>query len=141
MLAVCESTVALSASYAPTALSTSCLAMASFHQSQVAIHGDFGQLQVGLRGGQLGFGLIKLLIDLRRFDLGQQLSGFHARADIGVPFLQITAGARVHRRIDERLNVAGQRDFFLQSPRLGWITETDGIACSSVLSLNRGRGV
>ena len=60
------------------------------------------------RRWRLGLGLAVLRIDFRRLDVGQQLAGLHVFADVGVPALQIAAGARIDRCVDECLHIARQ---------------------------------
>ena len=67
---------------------------------------DLGELQIGFRSGQSAAGLRQLLVDLRRLNHGQQLPGFYVRTDVEIPLLQITVGARVNRRRDERLHIS-----------------------------------
>ena len=57
------------------------------------------KLGIGLRAGQVGLGLHDLLVEVGRLDLGEQLAGLHRRADVGLPFLQIAADARVELRL------------------------------------------
>ena len=40
----------------------------------------------GLRLREFGFGLLELLVQLRRLDFRQQLAGVHVLTDIHVPF-------------------------------------------------------
>ncbi len=54
------------------------------------------------------------------------------RADIEIPSLQVAVDARINRRGDVCLSVAGQHHLFRPAPRLGWITVTVGIAMSRV---------
>src|SRR5271169_59685 len=79
-------------------------------QIPVAVCGDPRQVQVGFRGGQVGSQLPQGLIDFGGVDLRQQLAGFHAGADIHIPFLQVTVGAGVDGSVDERLHVGGEHD-------------------------------
>ena len=104
----------------PTALSTSCWATACFVQQRlVTIPRDLSQFEIGLRCIQGAARLRQLLIDLRRLNDGEQLSGLHMCADIEVPLLQIAIGAGVNRRRYERLHVAGQDDLRGRGSLLG----------------------
>jgi hypothetical protein len=73
--------------------------------------GDLRQIQVGLSGLQIGLGLLQLMVHFGRLDLGQKITRFHARADIGIPLLQIAVGARINGRVDQGLGIAGQHQF------------------------------
>ena len=86
--------------------------------------GDLGELVVGLGRGAVGARLLELVVDLRRLDLREQLTGFHARADIGVPALEIAVGPRVDRRVHERLHVAGQHELLRLAP--AWSDHRNG---------------
>ena len=68
-------------------------------------------MEVGLGKSDLRFGLFELLVQIRRLDLRQQLSGTHVRADVGVPPAQVAVGARVHRRVGERFHRPRQYQF------------------------------
>src|SRR4029077_18954685 len=63
-----------------------------------ALVGGARQLIVGLRSGQIGLCLVQLLIHFRSIDLREQLSLLYRRADVGIPALEVAAGARVDRR-------------------------------------------
>ena len=69
------------------------------------------EVQIGLRGLEVGLRLLQLMIHFGRFDLGEEVARLHARADIGIPLLQIAVGARIDRRIDQRLRIPGQHQF------------------------------
>jgi hypothetical protein len=66
------------------------------------------ELAVGLAREQIGLGLVELVVDVGRVELGQELALLHRRADIGVPALHIAAGAGIDRRLEIRLHIAGQ---------------------------------
>src|SRR5262249_51356899 len=68
--------------------------------------GDGGQVLVRLRGPEGRTGLLELLIDLRRLDVGQLLALADRASDVDVPRLQIATGPRVDRRFGEGLNVS-----------------------------------
>ena len=89
-----------------------------FQQVFVALGRDHRQVQIRLGGREIRARLAQLLIDLRCFYLGQQLAFPDMRADIEAPSLEITAGARVDRRIGECLGVARQCDFLIGSTGL-----------------------
>jgi hypothetical protein len=73
--------------------------------------GDRRDVEGRSRGIQIGLALLELLVQFRRFDFRQQIALMNARADVGVPGFQVTAGAGVNGRIGERLCIAGQHDF------------------------------
>ena len=56
------------------------------------------------------FGLVNLLIQLRRVDLGQHLACLHPVADIDQAPPQVAVGARKNRRLGQRLDRAWQLD-------------------------------
>ena len=66
------------------------------------------EVEVRLRGVELGPRLAELLVDLRCLDLGQELALLDARADVDEPPLEIAAGARVDRRVREGARRPGQ---------------------------------
>ena len=68
--------------------------------------GDLRQIEVRLRGLEVGLRLLELMIHFRCFDLGEKIARLDARADIGVPLLQISVGARIDGRIDQRLRIS-----------------------------------
>ncbi len=63
---------------------------------------------IGLRTGEIGARLEQLLIQIGRFDFGEQIASLHLGTDIVFPALQITAHARIDRRPCIRLDTAGQ---------------------------------
>ncbi len=67
---------------------------------------------------ELSFGLVELLVDLRRVDLRQQVAFPNVSANIEVPGLEIAAGPRGDRRIRECLGVARQHDFLIRGTDL-----------------------
>src|SRR5579859_769042 len=67
------------------------------------------KLFVGLGTGEIGLGLVELLIKIRRIDRGQYLAGRDMGADILVPALQIAADPRIDGGAVVGLNGAGQR--------------------------------
>ena len=91
----------------------------ALEQRLVAFGGSLRQAIVGLRGRQIGARLVQLAVDLRGFDLGQQIAGFDVRPDIEIPLLQIAAGARKDGRGDEGLHAAGKHHFFRRRGGLG----------------------
>ncbi len=56
-------------------------------------------------------GLVELLIDVRRGDRGQQLSGPHVIADVDVQAGDVAAGAGVDDRLLKRAGAAGEPHF------------------------------
>jgi hypothetical protein len=72
-----------------------------------AIRCTFRQREIGLGIREIGARGAQLIVHFRCIDFREQLAVFHVRADIGVPLLQIAVGARVNRRIEKRLHVAG----------------------------------
>ncbi len=76
-----------------------------------AFVGNPGNIERGSRAIEIGLGLLKLLIQLRRFDFRQQLSLLDACADVDMPRFEVTVGAGMDRGICERLRIAGQHDF------------------------------
>jgi len=64
-------------------------------QGSGALGGDAGKPCVRLRGGKIGQGLAQLLVEFGCFDLRQQRSLLHMRADVVRPVRQIAVGARV----------------------------------------------
>ena len=75
------------------------------------------KLGVGLDALELGARLVKLLVDLRRFDLGEELALYYVGADVEVPLLQVAVGAGVDGRVGEGLHVAGKDDVLRASSR------------------------
>ena len=73
-----------------------------------ALQGHFGELGICLRARKVGLGLHDLLIEIGRIDFGKQIAGFYLRADIGLPFFQIAADARVKWRLLVGFQPAGQ---------------------------------
>jgi len=74
------------------------------------VAGHARKLCVRLHTLKLGPRLVQLLVDLRRFNLGEQIALVHVRADIEVPSLQVAISARVDGCIGKRLHVAGKRE-------------------------------
>src|SRR5205807_1695014 len=77
-------------------------------QALPALVGGARQLLVGIGRREIRLRLAQLLIHLRRVDLGEHPSLLHRRADVGVPVLEVPAGARVDRRLVEGLDGARQ---------------------------------
>ena len=73
--------------------------------------GDFGDVQVGLRGIQVRSSLQQLLVDFGSFDLREQLAFLDMRANVEIPALEITTGSRIDRRVAECLRITGQDNF------------------------------
>src|SRR6267143_251234 len=84
-----------------------------------AVGGDLSLPQIGLRRLEIGPGLLELLIDLGRLDLGEELPLLHVGADVEVPGLHVAVGAREDRRVGEGLGGARQQDFLSRGVRLG----------------------
>ncbi len=104
----------------PTALSISCLATAPFFcQVHDPPGGHLRESQVRFGGLQIGLRLLKLLVGFGSFDLGEQVAFVDVRADIGIPLLQIAVGARIDRRVDQRLRVSRQHQLLGRSRHFG----------------------
>ena len=74
-----------------------------FFRDQIApaVRCYFGDVEIRFR-------LRQLLIDFRRFDLGQQLALGHIIADVHFPAFHVTIGARINRRFLKRLKRSWQ---------------------------------
>ena len=79
-----------------------------FEQVLVPQVRDPGKVKRGLRLLQGRAGLVKLLVNLRGIDLGQEIACLYLRADIEVPFFQVTVGLSVDRGLRVSLGVARQ---------------------------------
>ncbi len=66
------------------------------------------QFFVSLLLQQVRMGLGQLLVQVRAVDFGQHLAGFHRRADVGFPVLQVAADPGVDRRLAPGLQVRRQ---------------------------------
>ena len=77
--------------------------------------------------------LVDLLIELRRVDFGEHLSGRHTVADVGEAAFEVSIGARKNRRLGERLHRAGSFNTFWSVARPTCITTTRGrpFCCAS----------
>jgi hypothetical protein len=80
-----------------------------------ALVGRFGELLLGLpdpdhrtRRVELGLRGGELRIEIRRFDLAQNVALFHVRAEIEMPVLQVAADTGVNRRFVPGLDSARQ---------------------------------
>ena len=71
--------------------------------------GGPGQREGGVGLDELGAGLGQFLVQLRRVNFGQQIPRLDLRADVHQVAFEVTAGAGVNRRFDERLGFGGQR--------------------------------
>ena len=68
----------------------------------------FGLLQRRSTAPMRRLRLLDLLIQFRRFDLGEHLIRRDAVADIGVALSHVAGGAGEHGRLGDRLDIAGQ---------------------------------
>jgi hypothetical protein len=66
------------------------------------------KLFVRLRIVQIGLGLQQLLVEIGRVDHTEQLSGFHMRADIRIPRMQIAWHPGINWRVNEGRQMARQ---------------------------------
>ena len=83
---------------------------AGAHQILPAVCSDFGDVQISLGGIQVCSGLLKLLVEFRRFDLREQLPFLNMRPNIEIPTFEIATGSRVNGGVAKRLRVARQDD-------------------------------
>ncbi len=74
---------------------------------------------IGLRGGDIGFRLHDLLVEIRGVDFGEQLPGLHRRADIDFQFLQVAADAREYLRLRIRFEPARKAEARTLDPHIG----------------------
>ena len=72
--------------------------------------GDFGERRIGLGFFEFALGLVELLIEVRRIDIGQHIAGFHFRANVLVPHFDIAADAGMERRRVPGLNVTREHE-------------------------------
>jgi len=63
--------------------------------------------------------LLQLLVDFRRVDFRQQLAGFHMRADVHQPALEVSIGAGIDGRVGKGLHVGRKNDFLRFGGALG----------------------
>ena len=85
-----------------------------FFRDQIApaVRCYFGDVEIRFR-------LRQLLIDFRRFDLGQQLALGHIIADVHFPAFHVTIGAGINRRFLKRLKRSRQDQLLCFSIALG----------------------
>src|ERR1700678_704033 len=90
-------------------------------------------MKIFRRRSKVGLRLGELLIDLRRVNLGQQLTLFDVGPDVEVPVLEVSIRSGVNWRIDEGLNVARQQDLlrrrtlFRLNDQNGWRGQFAGL--------------
>ena len=89
----------------------------ALQQDLPALRGGAGHVHVRPRVLELGARLPELLVELRRLDLGQELALRDPRADVGVPLLEVAAGARVDRRVGEGARGARQHQLVARRRR------------------------
>ena len=82
-----------------------------------------GERGIGLGAGEIGFRLHDLLVEVGRVDLGEKLARLDRRADVGLPFLQIAADARIDLRLRIGLEPAGKIE---RRPLAAGIGQRDG---------------
>src|SRR5208282_3502461 len=74
---------------------------------------DFGEVYVGLRGGQISARLGKLLVNFGGIDVREEFALAHPAANVVVPHSQVAIGARVDGRFDVGHQRAGEHQIFI----------------------------
>ena len=139
-LAAAESAAAFFAAASPAFSSASCLetdSVASNPCQRTLVLLDRASLARAVARSACAWR--QLLVDLGRVDFGQQLALGHLRSDVGAPFFQIAAGARIDGRLHDRPARCPAAPVPRRaSLRFGVVVDTVGMAASAVSLRERG---